>query len=466
MSLDQAQNISLEELDKQVLLHPVTSIAEHQDAGPVIYGRSGGVKVYDRQGKGYIDAAAALWCVNIGYGRTRLAEVAAEEMARIGFFHTFGGASNEPQIRLAEKLLSLLHEHADCHHIGKVFFGLSGSDGNDTQFKLVRYYNNLRGRPEKKKIISRIGAYHGVTGAAGSLTGIPLYHKAFDLPFEGVLHTDCPHYWKHGLEGESEEDFADRMAASLEAMIEHEGPETVAAFIAEPVMGTGGVIIPGGGYYDKVQAVLKKHDILFVADEVICGFGRLGTWFGASYFGLKPDLMTFAKGLTSAYFPMSAVAISDEVWKVLADGTPEVGMFAHGFTYSGPSGGRRRRPRQPGDHGAGEPGRQRGRGRPLPQAVPGRAGGRSPQCRRHPRRRPHAGRRIRRPSAGSKAAPDMAPPAHKRVSMAAQERGLLTRPLPFLPVNAFSPPLTFTRANVDESVGIFGEAVESVFGKA
>ena len=302
MSLDQAQNISLEELDKQVLLHPVTSIAEHQDAGPVIYGRSGGVKVYDRQGKGYIDAAAALWCVNIGYGRARLAEVAADEMARIGFFHTFGGASNEPQIRLAEKLLSLLHEHADCHHIGKVFFGLSGSDGNDTQFKLVRYYNNLRGRPEKKKIISRIGAYHGVTGAAGSLTGIPLYHKAFDLPFEGVLHTECPHYWREGLEGESEEDFADRMAASLEAMIEREGPETVAAFIAEPVMGTGGVIVPGGGYYDKVQAILKKHDILFIADEVICGFGRLGTWFGASYFGLKPDLMTFAKGLTSAYF--------------------------------------------------------------------------------------------------------------------------------------------------------------------
>ena len=221
-----------------------------------------------------------------------------------------------------------------------MFFGLSGSDGNDTQFKLVRYYNNLRGRPEKKKIISRIGAYHGVTAAAGSLTGIPLYHKAFDLPFEGVLHTDCPHYWREGLEGESEEDFADRMAASLEAMIEREGPETVAAFIAEPVMGTGGVIVPGGGYYDKVQAVLRKHDILFVADEVICGFGRLGTWFGASYFGLKPDLMTFAKGLTSAYFPMSAVAISDEVWKVLADGTPEVGMFAHGFTYSGhPVGG-------------------------------------------------------------------------------------------------------------------------------
>ena len=290
MSLDQAQNISLEELDKQVLLHPVTSIAEHQDAGPVIYGKSGGVKIYDRQGKGYIDAAAALWCVNIGYGRNKLAEVAAEEMARIGFFHTFGAASNEPQIRLAEKLLSLLHEHADCHHIGKVFFGLSGSDGNDTQFKLVRYYNNLRGRPEKKKIISRVGAYHGVTAAAGSLTGIPLYHKAFDLPFEGVLHTDCPHYWREGHDGESEEEFADRMAASLEAMIEREGPETIAAFIAEPVMGTGGVIIPGGGYYDKVQAILKKHDILFIADEVICGFGRLGTWFGASYFGLRPDM--------------------------------------------------------------------------------------------------------------------------------------------------------------------------------
>ncbi len=464
MSLDHTQNISLEELDKQVLLHPVTSIAEHQDVGPVVYQKSGGVKVYDRHGKGYIDGAAALWCVNVGYGRTKLADVAAEEMARIGFYHTFGAASNEPQIRLAEKLLNLLHEHADCHHLGKVFFGLSGSDANDTQFKLVRYYNNLRGRPKKKKIISRIGAYHGVTGAAGSLTGIPLYHKAFDLPFEGVLHTACPHYWRDGKEGESEEQFAQRMADELEALIEKEGAETIAAFIAEPVMGTGGVLIPGGGYYDKVQALLRKHDILFIADEVICGFGRLGTWFGASYFGLKPDLMTFAKGLTSAYFPMSAVAISDEIWQVLADGSAEVGMFAHGFTYSGhPVGGAVGVANLEIMEAEDLIGNAAAVGPYFKQSLIERVGD-------HPNVGDirgvglilgveYVGDRA------SKSAPDMNPPAHKRVSVAAQERGLLTRALPFLPVNAFSPPLTFSRANVDETVGIFGDAVESVFGK-
>lgn len=465
MSLDTAQNISLEELDKQVLLHPVTSIAEHQETGPVVYRKSGGVKVHDRHGKAYIDGAAALWCVNVGYGRTRLAEVAADEMARIGFYHSFGAASNEPQIRLAEKLLGLLHEHADCHHLGKIFFGLSGSDANDTQFKLVRYYNNLRGRPEKKKIISRIGAYHGVTGAAGSLTGIPLYHKAFDLPFDGVLHTACPHYWREGREGESEEAFAQRMADELEALIGREGPETVAAFIAEPVMGTGGVIIPGGGYYDKVQAVLAKHDVLFIVDEVICGFGRLGTWFGSSCFGLKPDLMTFAKGLTSAYFPMSAVAVSDDIWKVLAEGSAEVGMFAHGFTYSGhPVGGAvglanlRIMEEEDLVGNAAEVGPY------FKRCLVERLGA-------HPNMGDIRGVGLMlgveyTAGPGSKAAPDMNPPAHKRVAAAAQERGLLTRALPFLPVNAFSPPLTFSRRDVDETVAIFGEAVESVFGKA
>jgi L-2,4-diaminobutyrate transaminase len=464
MSLDNTQNISLEELDKQVLLHPLTSITEHQEKGPVVFEKAGGVRVYDRHGKAYIDGAAALWCVNIGYGRTELADAAHGEMSKIGFYHTFGAASNEPQIRLADKLLKLLHEHADCHHMGKVFFGLSGSDANDTQFKLVRYYNNLRGKPEKKKIISRIGAYHGVTTAAGSLTGIPLYHKAFDLPLDGVLHTACPHYWRYGNEGESEEQFAQRMADELEALILKEGPETVAGFIAEPVMGTGGVVIPEGGYYAKVQAILKKHDILFMVDEVICGFGRLGTWFGSSYFDLKPDLMSFAKGLTSAYFPMSAVTVSDNVWQVLADGTPEVGMFAHGFTYSGhPAGGAvglaniEIMENENLVQNAAEVGPY------FKQCLTERVGG-------HPNVGEVRGAGLMLgveyvAESGSKEAPDMTPPAHKRVAIAAQERGFLTRALPFLPVNSFSPPLTFSKADVDESVSIFGEAVESVFGK-
>ena len=464
MSNEAARNISLEELDKQVLLHPVTSITEHQDKGPVIFKRAGGVHVYDNNDKSYIDASAALWCVNIGYGRKRLAEVAKEEMDKIGFYHTFGAASNEPQILLADKLIQLLHRNADCTQISKIFFGLSGSDANDTQFKLARYYNNLRGKPDKKKIISRVGAYHGVSAAAGSLTGIPLYHKAFDLPFDGILHTSCPNFWKYGNSGESEEEFTNRMVKDLEDLILSEGPDTVAAFIAEPVMGTGGVIVPTREYYHRIQAILKEHDILFIVDEVITGFGRLGSWFGSGFYGIKPDLMSFAKGLTSAYFPMSAVAIADHVWQVLSDGTPEVGVFGHGFTYSGhPVGAavglanleimeeenlvsnaakvgpylKQSLIERLGDH----PNIGQIRGEGLMIGIE--------YCSGH----------------NSKEAPEMTPPAHKKIAMAAQERGLLTRALPFLPVNSFSPPLTFTKANADETVDIYAESVESVFGK-
>ena len=464
MSIEAARNISLEELDKQVLLHPVTSIAEHQDKGPVIFKRAGGVHVYDNNDKSYIDAAAALWCVNIGYGRKRLAEVAKEEMEKIGFYHTFGAASNEPQILLADKLIQLLHDHAHCTQISKIFFGLSGSDANDTQFKLARYYNNLRGKPDKKKIISRIGAYHGVSAAAGSLTGIPLYHKAFDLPLDGVLHTSCPNFWKFGNPDESEEEFTNRMVKDLEDLILIEGPDTIAAFIAEPVMGTGGVIIPTRDYYHRIQAILKEHDILLIVDEVITGFGRLGSWFGSSFYGIKPDLMSFAKGLTSAYFPMSAVAVADHVWQVLADGTPEVGVFGHGFTYSGhPVGaavGLANLEIMEEENLVSNAAKI---GPYLKQSLVGRLGG-------HPNIGQIRGEGLMigvEYCAGrnSKEAPEMSPPAHKQVAMAAQERGLLTRALPFLPVNSFSPPLTFTKANADETVDIFVDSVESVFGK-
>ena len=464
MSIEAARNISLEELDKQVLLHPVTSIAEHQDKGPVIFKRAGGVHVYDNNDKSYIDASAALWCVNIGYGRKRLAEVAKEEMEKIGFYHTFGAASNEPQILLADKLIQLLHDHAHCTQISKIFFGLSGSDANDTQFKLARYYNNLRGKPDKKKIISRIGAYHGVSAAAGSLTGIPLYHKAFDLPLDGVLHTSCPNFWKFGNPDESEEEFTNRMVKDLEDLILIEGPETIAAFIAEPVMGTGGVIIPTRDYYHRIQAILKEHDILLIVDEVITGFGRLGSWFGSSFYGIKPDLMSFAKGLTSAYFPMSAVAVADHVWQVFADGTPEIGVFGHGFTYSGhPVGaavGLANLEIMEEENLVSNAAKI---GPYLKQSLVGRLGG-------HPNIGQIRGEGLMigvEYCAGrnSKEAPEMSPPAHKQVAMAAQERGLLTRALPFLPVNSFSPPLTFTKANADETVDIFVDSVESVFGK-
>ncbi|HTZ36720.1 MAG TPA: aminotransferase [Stellaceae bacterium] len=340
MSLDLQENYSLEEMDRQSLLHPSTSIADHLRDGPTIIAAGSGVRVRSRQGRDFIDCGAGLWCVNIGYGRAALGEAAAAAMADLGYYHLFSSYSNEPIIRLADRVLALFRERAGAPHLSKVFFGTSGSDANDTNFKLVRYYNNLRGKPEKKKIVSRIGSYHGLTAAAGSLTGIEGFHKAFDLPLPGVLHTACPHFFRFGLEGEDEDAFTRRVVGELKELIHREGPETVAAFIAEPVMGTGGSFVPPRGYFEQVQAVLDENDILFIADEVITGFGRTGQWFATGLYGLKPDIVTLAKGITSAYFPLSASVISERVWNVLHDASPEIGPMMHGFTYSGhPVGG-------------------------------------------------------------------------------------------------------------------------------
>lgn len=337
---DAARNFPLEDIDRERLFHPNTSIADHLRKGPVIFSDGRGVRIKDQKGKDIIDCGAGLWCVNIGYGRPEMAEAAKKAIENLAYHHIFGGASNEPIIRLAERVLQLFHERAGATHLSKVFFGTGGSDANDTNFKLVRYYNNLRGKPQKKKIISRMGAYHGLTYAAGSLTGIPVYHKAFDLPVEGVLHASCPHYFRFGQPGESEEAYASRLVAEIEDMIKREGPETVAAFIAEPIMGTGGVLIPPKSYFEKLQVVLDRHDVLFIADEVITGFGRTGHWFSTGGMQLKPDIVTLAKGITSAYFPVSASVISQKVWDVLADASPEMGPVMHGFTYSGhPVGG-------------------------------------------------------------------------------------------------------------------------------
>jgi L-2,4-diaminobutyrate transaminase len=321
---------SLETLDKERVLHPATSIADHLRQGPRIMSEGAGVYLVDAAGRRYLDAVAGLWCVNVGYGRAAIADAMGEQARRLGYYHTFSSMSNEPQIRLADRLLGLAPSG-----LSRVFFGNSGSDANDTQVKLAWYYNNLRGRPRKKKIVSRLGGYHGTTVASASLTGLPAFHKAFDLPIAGILHTAPPHHWRHGEPGESEEAYAARLAAELDRLIEREGPDTVAAFIAEPVMGAGGVLVPPRGYFDRVQAVLRKHDVLMIADEVICGFGRLGRMFGSDVYGIVPDLMTVAKGLTSGYFPLSGVLVAERVWTVLRDASPEMGAFAHGFTYSG-----------------------------------------------------------------------------------------------------------------------------------
>jgi L-2,4-diaminobutyrate transaminase len=218
--------------------------------------------------------------------------------------------------------------------MSRVYYGLSGSDANETNIKLVWYMNNVLGRPEKKKIISRWRGYHGSGIMTGSLTGLALFHDAFDLPRAPILHTACPHHWRGAEPGESERDFSNRMAEELEATIQAEGPETVAAFIGEPVMGTGGIITPPEGYWQEIQAVLDRHDILLIADEVVTGFGRTGQYFGSHTYGMKPDLITIAKGLSSAYLPLSGVIVGERVWQALEQGADQLGVFGHGWTYS------------------------------------------------------------------------------------------------------------------------------------
>lgn len=325
-----SHNLSLEELDRQSVFHPYTALADHQEKGVRVISEGDGVWVSDPDGKRYLDAVAGLWCVNIGYGRTEVANAIYEQAKKLAYFHNFSSMGTEPSIRLADRLLRLAPDG-----ISKVLFGNTGSDANDTNVKLVWYYNNLRGRPEKKKIIARDKGYHGVTVASASLTGLPLLHKSFNLPIANVLHVSCPDPYRVKPDDMSERDFSKQLAKELDETIEREGSDTVAAFIAEPVMGAGGVHVPPEGYFDEIQPILEKHDVLLIADEVICGFGRLGHWFGSNLYNIKPDIITIAKGLTSGYIPMSASMVGDKVWDVLLDKSKEFGPFGHGYTYGG-----------------------------------------------------------------------------------------------------------------------------------
>jgi 4-aminobutyrate--pyruvate transaminase len=316
--------------DVETLIHPYTQLASFRDTGPLVLERGEGVWVYDTEGKGYIEGMAGLWCTSLGYSNPEIADAAREQMLKLPFTHLFSGRSHDPAIELAEKLKEIAPMP-----VSKIFFCSSGSEANDTQVKLVWYMNNALGRPQKKKIISRIRGYHGVTIASASLTGLPANHIDFDLPIANILHTSCPHYYRFGQEGESEEEFATRMAQDLEDQILREGPDTVAAFIAEPVMGAGGAILPPNTYFEKIQAVLDKYDILFIADEVITGFGRLGTPFGSQRLGIRPDTLSFAKAVTSAYLPLGGVMIPEAMYQAMLDESRKVGTFGHGFTYSG-----------------------------------------------------------------------------------------------------------------------------------
>jgi 4-aminobutyrate---pyruvate transaminase len=311
-------------------LHPYTNLKRQESEGPLVIASGKGVRITDDSGREYIEGMSGLWCASLGFGEERLVAAAAEQMRRLSFYHGFNQKAHEPAGALAERLIAMMPVP-----MSKVFFSNSGSEANDTAVKMVWYTNNALGRPRKKKIIARMRGYHGVTVAAASLTGLANNHRDFDLPIANIRHADCPHHWRYAHAGESEAAYADRLAERLEAQILREDPDTVAAFIAEPVMGAGGVIVPPETYFPKIQAVLRKYDVLLIADEVICGFGRTGAMFGSETFAIVPDIITVAKALSSAYLPISATIVSEPIYRALAAQSEKLGVFAHGFTYGG-----------------------------------------------------------------------------------------------------------------------------------
>jgi len=322
--------VDFEALDQARLFHPNTNLAAYHKSGPLVLSRGEGVFVWDNHGNRYIEGMAGLWCTTLGYGDEELAQTAAEQIRKLSFTHLFAGKSHEPGILLADKLVGMAPFDAS-----RVFYGNSGSDGNDTQIKLVWYYHNAIGKPKKKKIISRQKAYHGVTVAAAGLTGLPPFHKNFDVPLDFVRHTDCPYYYRNAEPGESEDDYATRLADNLEQLILAEDPDTIGAFIAEPLMGVGGVLLPPATYFPKIQVVLDRYDILLIDDEVICGFGRTGNTWGAQTFRMQPTTLTAAKALSSAYLPISAVIVPEFLYEPMVEPSGQAGLFGHGFTYSG-----------------------------------------------------------------------------------------------------------------------------------
>ncbi|WP_439524945.1 aminotransferase [Marivita sp.] len=321
----------IRDLDRNYVFHPFSMANAHEQSGAAMMAQTAqGCWITDDAGKRYFDAMAGLWCVNVGYGRDRIADAMADQARKLSYFHGFSSMATEPAAVLAERVISKAPKG-----FRKVFFGASGSDANDTQVKLVWFYNNARDMPQKKKIISRDRGYHGVTVMTGGLTGLPGLHAGFDLPLPMIRHVSAPHNLWTRLPDETDAAFSDRLAQELEDLIVAEGPDTVAAFIAEPVMGAGGVIVPPDGYFPKIQAVLDRYDVLLIADEVICGFGRLGTWFGSEKMDMTPDLMSVAKGITSGYAPLSGVLVGEKVWSVISgQGAAKFGAFGHGYTYT------------------------------------------------------------------------------------------------------------------------------------
>ena len=321
---------SLAAADLATSLHPYTDARALEENGPIIIARGEGIHVWDTAGNKYIEGLAGLWSVAVGFGETRLADAAYKQMTQLPYYHIFAAKAHEPSIRLAEKLVEISPEP-----LTRVFYTNSGSEANDTVIKLVWYMNNALGRPAKKKFLARNKGYHGITIASGSLTGLPNNHRDFDLPAIPVVHLTCPHFYRFGLEGETEAEFTARLLAELEAVIEREGADTIAAFIGEPLMGAGGVMVPPEGYWPGVEAICRKHDILMVSDEVINGFGRTGGRFGCETYGFTPDIMTVSKQITSSYMPLAAVLFTEAIYNAIADNSHKIGTFGHGYTASG-----------------------------------------------------------------------------------------------------------------------------------
>jgi L-2,4-diaminobutyrate transaminase len=445
--------------DRASVLHPVTqlhSYASGQAGDPTIVETAQGIRIRDAQGNEYIDGFAGLYCMNIGYGRTEVADAIARQAHRLAYYHSYAAHTTDELAVLSHRLVTMAPGR-----MSKVFYGLSGSDANETQAKLVWYYHNLRGQPRKKKIISRERGYHGSSVMSGSMTGIRFYHEHMDLPLPMVLHTGVPHHYWGAEAGESEREFSARRAAELEAMIVREGPETIGAFIGEPVLGTGGIIPPPQGYWEAIQAVLRKYEVLLIADEVITGFGRIGTPFGSHLYGLEPDLISIAKGLTSAYAPLSGALVGEKVYRVMDEAAERVGPFNHGFTYSG---------------------------HPLGAAAANAALDILERERLADNARDVGGYLLERLRStfsdmaivaevrgiGMLAAIEfVADPARKRrfpaelkvgarISAAARQRGLIARAMPQSDALGFAPPLIATRADVDAMVEIAARAVREV----
>jgi L-2,4-diaminobutyrate transaminase len=456
---DQTHNLSLEEMDRQSVVHPFTHLKDYSEGAlgdPRIVETGQGVRITDQKGRQYIDGFAGLYCVNVGYGRSEIAEAIYAQAKALAYYHTYAMHSNAPTIRLSDRLL-----RSAPNNMQRVYYGMSGSDANETQAKLVWYYNNVRGKPDKKKIIARNRGYHGASVCSGSMTGLPVFHQAFDLPMDRIKHAATPHHYWNAEAGESERDFSRRLARELDAQIEAEGPETVAAFIGEPVLGTGGIVPPPEGYWAEIQQVLDKHDVLLIADEVVCGFGRTGSYFGSDHYGMKPDLVTIAKGLTSGYVPLSGAMIGEKVWAVLKEGSDRFGPFSHGYTYAAhPIGAAAALANLDIVDGEDLTGNARDTGAYLQQRLHDAFDG-------HPLVGEVRGVGLlgALEFVADPAVKRRFDPAHKvgaKVAAACLERGLIARALPHGDILGFAPPLSITRAEVDQVVDTAKAALDAV----